>query len=112
MGILKVIDERGRVLPVDDSSLDYEHEYVASFSNAVLISDGVYLQDIWIATCQKDHRKNVFDRRDEIEFVKDRVYDHEPTKDELIQFMCANGCGLCDLVSVEKGYRLMVDNDE
>lgn len=109
---MKVIDERGRVLPVDDSSINYKHEYVAAFSNVVMISDRAYLQDIWIATCQKDHRKNVFDPRDELEFVKDKVYDHEPTKDELIQFMCANECGLYDIVSVQKGYRLMMQNDE
>lgn len=48
---MKVIDERGRALPVDDSLLDYENEFVPCISNVVMITDDVYLQDIWIATC-------------------------------------------------------------
>ena len=108
---MKVIDERGRVLPVDDSSLNYENEFIPCVSNVVMIADDVYLQDIWIATCQRDLSRRVPYQKD-IEFVKDKIYDHEPTKDELIQFMCANECGLYDIVSVEKGYRLMVDDDE
>lgn len=103
---MRIIDEKGRSLPVDDSSLDYENEYIPSCSNVVMVCDSVYLQDIWIATCQKDLSKKI-PRQDELEFVNDKVYDHEPTKDELIQFMCSNGCGLYDIVSVEKGYRLM-----
>lgn len=108
---MKVIDERGRVLPVDDSTLDYENEFIPCTSNVVMVCDSVYLQDVWIATCQKDLSKKI-PRQDELEFVNDKVYDHEPTKDELIQFMCSNGCALHDIVSVEKGYRLMVHEDD
>lgn len=107
---MKVIDERGHVLPVDDTSIDYENEFIPYMSNVVMVADNVYLQDIWIATCQRDLSRRVPYQKD-IEFVKDKVYDHEPTKDELIQFMCANECGLYDLVSVEKAYRLMADDD-
>lgn len=108
---MRIIDEKGRSLPVDDSSLDYENGYIPSYSNVVMVCDDVYLQDAWIVTCQKDLSKKIT-RQDELEFVNDKVYDHEPTKDELIQFMCSNGCGLYDIVSVEKGYRLVVREDE
>lgn len=108
---MKVIDERGRVLPVDDSCVDYENEFIPSFSNVVMVDDDVYLQSIWIVSCQKDLSRKI-PRQEGLEFVNDKVYDHIPTKDELIQFMCSNGCGLCDVVSVQKGYRLMAHDDE
>lgn len=109
--MMKVIDEKGRVLPVDDSSINYEDEYVPSFSNVVMIDDSVYLQDVWIVTCQKDLSRKI-PCKDEIEFVADKVYDHEPTQEELIQFMCSNGCGFYDVVSVEKSHRLMMEDDK
>lgn len=108
---MKVIDENGRVLPVDDSVIDYENEFIPCFSNVVMVADDVYLQDIWIVSCQKDLSRKI-PRQEDLEFVNDKVYDHEPTKDELIQFMCSNGCGLYDVVSVQKGYRLMIHDDE
>ena len=43
---MKVIDERGRVLPVDDSSVDYENEFIPCFANVVMIDDDVCLRDM------------------------------------------------------------------
>lgn len=110
---MKIVCKSGKVLPVDDSSIDYENEYIPCVDVVTVISDGVYLEDIWIVTCQKDMNKHnhIKDNDSALEFVAEKIFTHEPSKEELINFMCKHGCCLDDIVQVERAYRLQVEYD-
>lgn len=111
---MKIVCRSGKVLPVDDSSIDYENEYIPCVDVVTVISDGVYLEDVWIATCQKDMNKHSFgsqNKDSELEFVAEKIFTHEPSKEELIHFMCKHGCNLDDIIQVERAYRLQVEYD-
>lgn len=111
---MKIVCKSGKVLPVDDSSIDYENEYVPCVDVVTVISEGVYLEDIWIVTCQKDLSKADFgnhNKDSELEFVAEKIFTHKPSKEELIHFMCKNGCCIDDVVQVEMAYRLEIEHD-
>lgn len=106
---MKIICKNGDVLPVDDSAVDYENSFIPCVDTVTMISDTVYLKEIWIATCQRDPSKHGAwkeYKENGLEFVAEEIFNHEPSKEELIHFMSKNGCSLYDIVQVEKAYRL------
>ncbi len=111
---MKIICNSGEVLLVDDSTVDYENSRIPCVGTVTMISDDVYLEDVWIATCQRDPSKHGAlkeYKENGLEFVAEEVFNHEPSEEELIHFMCKNNCSLYDIVQVEKAYRLENEYD-
>lgn len=105
--MMKLICGSGRVIPVDDSKIDFENEYVPCIDHATLITEGVHLKKVWIATCERDTRSYI-NKEDvgPLDFITEKIFDHEPTEEELIYFMCQMGCGIEDIVYVTPAFRL------
>lgn len=101
---MKVITEYGTELSVDTSKLDFDKEFVPCLSQVTLISEDVYLEPVWIAYLYKNtNNKQVHTN---MEYVSEKVFNHEPSENELIYFMAANGALPYNYyVTVEKGYR-------
>lgn len=108
---MKIILKSGETLCVDDSKLDYENSYIPCIDRVTMMSDGVCLEDIWIATCQKDLRRRGVRDGNRLEFVAEEIFEHEPTREELIYFMAKSGCSMDDVVDVTQAYRLNVEYD-
>jgi len=98
-----VVTRGGYKLPVDDSSIP-EDAWRQCAETVGLYEDGTTLKDIWILQLQK--QLNPFTRNYEFEFVKELRYEHEPTKEEILWAMSANGLSLYDSAVVYKAYEL------
>ena len=101
---MKVITKYGTELPVDTSKLDFDKEFVPCLSQVTLVSEDVYLEPVWIVYLYRntnDHQTHT-----DLEYVAEQIFNHEPSKNELIYFMDANGATPYSYyVTVEKGYR-------
>lgn len=101
---MKVITKYGTELPVDTSKLDFDKEFVPCLSQVTLVSEDVYLEPVWIVYLYRntnDHQTHT-----DLEYVAEQIFNHEPSKNELIYFMAANGATPYSYyVTVEKGYR-------
>ena len=101
---MKVITKYGTELPVDTSKLDFDKEFVPCLSQVTLVSDDVYLQPVWIVYLYRN--TNNHQTHTDLEYVAEQVFNHEPSENELIYFMAANGAAPYGYyVTVEKGYR-------
>lgn len=101
---MKVITEYGTELSVDTSKLDFDKEFVPCLSQVTLISEDVYLEPVWIAYLYKNTNNNQVHTN--MEYISEKVFNHEPSENELIYFMAANGALPYNYyVTVEKGYR-------
>lgn len=111
-----VVTKEGKKLPVDDSSIDYDNDYVSCQETVGLYSDATILRPVWILELNTIRDKNGFrptSKKDfSLTFVKDIKFDHEPTKEEILWAMSANGLILEDIVLIRKGYELDVEYDE
>jgi hypothetical protein len=103
---VKVINKNGEVLPVDDSALEGSEKYYPCVQQVTLIDDEVYLKPMWIVTGEFDKQRYMGGRAEELEFVTEEVYDHEPSETELIYFMAKNGLGLFDYCHVQKAFKM------
>ena len=106
-----VVTRNGEKLPVDDTSVDYDNKYVPFTQNVGLYTDDTRLDDIWILELNKGIDKAFGGRNFEMEFVKDIPYDHEPTKEEILWAMSANGLTVNGIAIVRRGYRLDFGED-
>lgn len=102
---MKVITKGGIVLPVDESNIpDDDGFYTPMIQQVTLITDEVYLKKKWIATAEKNI--NAFNSRsDELEFVAEKIFDHEPNEQELMYFMAENGLNRYDYCHVKMAYQ-------
>lgn len=110
-----IVTKDGHKLPVDDSSIDYEHDYVPFVQQATVITDDTILKPVWIAQCFKDilwGQSRVSDKNERYEFVAEKKFTHKPTNDELIYFMSAWGLSRNDIVMVEEGLELDEEYDD
>ena len=106
-----VVTKSGQKLPVDDSSVDYENDYVPFQQTVGLYTDDTTLKDVWILTLQRDiHKLDSFHPM-ELEFVADVKFTHEPTKEEILYAMSANGLSRYDVATVQKGLILDMEDD-
>lgn len=105
--MLKIVTERGTELPIDDSKIDYDKERIWLSQQVTLIDDQVHLEPVWIAYLWKN--KNDRQVYTDLEYVAEKVFYHEPSENEMIYFMAANGARVQDdFVTVEKGFRYNV----
>lgn len=105
-----VVTSTGKKLPVDDSSIDYE-DYFPFQQNVGLYDDSTVLKPIWHVAGQRMKRRGSFMTDSEYEFVAEKVYDHKPSKEELLWFMSANGLNRYDIVAITEGYELDMEWD-
>ena len=102
--MLKIITDTGTELPIDDSKIDYDKENIYLSQQVTLIDDDIYLEPVWIAYLWKN--QNDRQVHTNLEYVAEKVFYHEPSKNELIYFMAANGARVQDdFITVENGYR-------
>ena len=101
---MKVITKYGTELPVDTSKLDFDKEFVPCLSQVTLVSEDVYLEPVWIVYLYVDSNNRM--NHSNLEYVDEKIFDHEPSENELIYFMAANGATPYSYyITVEKGYR-------
>ena len=102
-----IVTKTGKKLPVDDSSIDYEKEYISFQETVGLYTDDTILRPVWILELNKSNYFGIHKRSDyELEFVKELKYDHEPTKEEILWAMSAYGLTRYDVAFVRKGFEL------
>ena len=97
-----IVTKYGKKLPVDDSAIDYENEYVPGISQVVMLDEEVTLKERWLVTIQKDTHSDSNNKNERFEFVAEKLFDHEPTKEDILYFMAAWGCGIGAIANVEK----------
>lgn len=103
-----VITKNGRKLPVDDSTVDYENDYVPYYDSVALLTDNAYLEKVWYIDVLQDvnfHQHSV-NKGIEWEFVVTKAYDHEPTKEEIMYLLASTGHAYSCTAFVSEGYRL------
>ena len=107
-----VVTKSGKKLPVDDSSIDYENEYVSFQETVGLYTDDVILKPVWILELSQYNRLNDQEaaRRGELlGFVAEVEFDHEPTAEEILYEMAARQLSRYDYAFVRKGFQLDMD---
>lgn len=109
-----IVLKDGHKLPVDDSLLDYENDFVPCCQNVGMYSEEVYLKPVWFMQLQKDNSfgKTGLKGKTDLEFVAEYKYDHEPSVEEMLYRLSENGLGIGDIVTVEKGFELDVEYDD
>ena len=105
-----IVTEDGHKLPVDDSIIDYENDYIPIIDNVTLLTDDVYLSDCWVL--ELNRRKWPYNswKKPELEFVADYYFDHEPTKEEIMWCMGREGLARDGIAFVRKGF--ILDQEE
>ena len=102
--MLKIVTEKGTELPIDDSKIDYDKERLYLSQQVTLIDDQIYLESVWIVYLWKNKNENHLVHTN-LEYVTEKVFYHEPSENELIYFMAANGARVHDdFVTIDKGY--------
>jgi hypothetical protein len=107
-----IVTREGHRLPVDTSTLT-EDDYLSFQQSVGLYDDSTILKEIWILELYKSNRFEV-PRKDqwELTFVKELRYEHEPTKEEILWAMSANGCTRWDVAYTKKAYELDMDYED
>lgn len=100
-----VVTREGKKLPVDTSSISDE-ECIRIQQNVGLYPDDTTLEPVWILELNKLKATVDFRNGFELEWVKDIVYYHEPTKEEILYAMSQYGLSMSDIVIVRKGYEI------
>ena len=108
-----VVTKTGEKLPVDDSAIK-DNAFLPFHQTVGLYTDDTVLKDVWYVQLVKNpHMKPSRYKNVEYETVAEIVYDHEPSKEELLWAMSAHGLTRYDMVLITKGYQLdMADTDD
>lgn len=109
-----IVTKGGHKLSVDDSSIDYENEFLPFTQNVGMYSDATVLKPVWLIQIQKDNSfgKTGLKGKTDLEFVAEYKYYHKPTQEEILYRMSENGCTRYDIVTVEKGFELDEEYDD
>ena len=107
-----VVTVDGKKLKVDDSPIDYENEWVPFHQTVGLYTNDTVLTPIWLLVGERGIKTGSRKPCDELEFRAEKVCDHEPSKEEILWFMSANGLSRGDIVYINKGYALDTEGDE
>lgn len=104
-----LVTQNGVKLPVDDSQLDYEKDFIPFTQNVGLYTDNTVLKPVWILQLQKSPHMLKKTKPVELEFVAERAYDHPPTQEEILWAMSAHGLVQGDVATVTQGFELGFD---
>lgn len=96
-----IIDGQGNKCLVDDNNVDITNRRI--IETVTLVDDSVILCDRYLVTAYKN-KSMCTSSKDELyyETSVEKIFETEPTKEELIHFLASNGFGLYDYVLVEK----------
>lgn len=109
-----VVTRDGKKLPVDDSAFDEEKDWHTTFTNVAIYPENVLLKPVWLLEMG---RNNHFYKQSEarngniFEWVAEKLFYSEPTKEEILWAMAAYGLSKLDLGFVRKGFMLDTEDD-
>lgn len=104
------VTKDGKKITIDDAQFG-DRDWYPMQEIVGLYSDDTILKEVWILELnQRDYFENSH-RKFELEFVKDIKFNHEPTKEEIMQTMSAYGCTRGSIAIVRKGYELDLERD-
>lgn len=106
-----VVTKQGKRLPVDDSSIDYDNDFVPFQQTVGLYDDSAMLNPVWIVSGLRNNSYHIHGAKEELEFVAEKIYEHRPSFEEVLWFMSANGLSRYDIVEVSEGYMLDMEDD-
>lgn len=112
--IMYVVTKDGKKLSVDDSSIDYENKYVPFQQTVGLYTDNTILKPVWVLELNTSRDDSGFVRRGEdfgLSVVGEIKYDHEPSKEEILWAMSANGLSRSDIVFIRQGFELDMEEE-
>lgn len=114
-GNMFVVTKTGHRLPVDDSTIDYENEYVPFCEPVGLYTNNTILKPVWyveLNTLAYHHGLGDSERKDSpLEFVAEVEFDHEPTENEILWCMQRYKLSRYDIAFIRKGYMLGMEGD-
>jgi hypothetical protein len=96
----------GKRLPVDDSTLTENDVDFWQTKKAVVVEDEMELIQTYLVTFSKRHSGLITIDGTECEFVAEKIFAEEPTKDELLQIALNLGLGWNSVIGVETVYQL------
>ena len=77
-----IVTKDGKKLPVDDSSVDYENDYIPMLGSVAMVSDSTDIKKYYLLTlCAKSFP---YHSKDIAEVVAEITFDHYPTKEEML----------------------------
>ena len=100
-----VITKNGRKLPVDDSAIDYENDYVPYYDSVALLTDNAYLEKCWYVDVINFHQHSKT-RGIEWEPVLTKEFNHKPTDEEIMYLLASTGHSFSCTAFVSEGYKL------
>ena len=105
-----VVTNDGKKLPVDDSAIDFEKDYVPFQQTVGLYTDDTILKPVWYLTLYRTAKATLdsfYTRKaEQLEFVAEVYFDHKPTQEEILWAMSAHGLSRYDFATICEGYEL------
>ena len=98
---MKLLIEHGDSIHLDDNLFSEETKRWCS-SKACIIEDDEHLEKCWVAQLCKAK----FGSRIEYEFIAEQIYDHYPTEDEIMLFMCKYDALRFSYVTIDEAWQL------
>ena len=77
-----IVTKNGKKLPVDDSSIDYENDYIPMLDSVTMVSAQTEVRKYYLLTlCDKpwDSRST-----EPANVITEVIFDHYPTKEEIL----------------------------
>ena len=101
---MKLISEYGVSMNVDEKKMPKE-ALGRTAQKAYLFNDGVELEKCWVATLYENDAVKTMSC-DRYEYIATRIYDHEPSQNEILMFMAKYDSMENSYVKIDKSYRL------
>lgn len=94
-----VVNRHGNKFTLPDDLIPEENKEW-TYNETYLIPEDTELEECWVVqVCQKGFNEEHYN------FVGEELFDHEPSKDEIIYVMCKNNALRCSYAEVFKCYR-------
>lgn len=100
-----LVNERGDSFHIDEDLIPQNAQEWLN-NKSYMFSEDVELEECWVACVNKRN----FDSK-EYEYVGEKVYDHEPTKEELLWLMANHDALRLSYVVVDKALRFREQYD-
>lgn len=105
-----IVTRSGRKISVDLGEIP-DDEFFPFHQSVGLYTDNTELKPVWIVELQKS-KNPLCSRKAGLEFVNEIIFEHKPTKEEILYEMSASGLSRFDVVTITKGYQLDITDDE
>ena len=100
---MKLISEYGANIHIDNKQIP--KEAIRCSQRAYLFNDGVELEKCWVATLYENDVVKTMSC-DRYEYIAMRIYDHEPSQNEILMFMAKYDAVDMSYVTIDKAFRL------